>query len=203
MRSAVQCSFLRLFARSAASYHRAPPGGRQHGLCDTETTARSIRANKTPATSPNSSCPLPTFSFPPAHFLSSLFWIDYNDFLPFTRITNRHAPWSSPLTFKTSSRRGTLQHPGPRAQSRNHPRSSKPVPIPNLLRLIRHPISRTTNNYPHDHTPPTRRRVRQGSARRHLLLKMRKSHSRENMGPTMSRTQRTNLRPGEKSTRLH
>lgn len=146
-------------------------------------------------------------------------WIDYNDFLPFARITNRHAPWSSPLTFRTSSRRGTLQHPGPRAQSRmpsppdnqvprlhvfagNHPRSSKLVPTPNLRRLIPRPISRPTNN-PRGRIPLTRRRVRQGSARRHLLLKMRKTHSRESMGHTMSRTQRTNLRPGEKLTRLH
>lgn len=129
-------------------------------------------------------------------------WIDYNDFLPFARITNRHAPWSSPLTFRTSSRRGTLQHPGPRAQSRNHPRSSKLVPTPNLPRLIPRPISRPTNN-PRDRIPLTRRRVRQGSARHHLLLKMRKPHSKENMDHTMSRTQRTNLRPGEKLTRLH
>lgn len=140
---------------------------------------------------------IPAGAFP---VLSS--WIDYNDFLPFTRITNRHAPWSSPLTFRTSSRRGTLQHPGPRAQSRNHPRSSKLVPTPNLRRLIPRPISRPTNN-PHDRIPLTRRRVRQGPARRHLLLKMRQPHSRENMGHTMSRTQRTNLRLGEKLTRPH
>lgn len=199
--------------------YRAPPGGHQQGLCDTETTARSEQTkHQQPAR--NSSCPLPTFFIPAGAFPVLSSWIDYNDFLPLIRITNRHAPWSSPLTFRTSSRRGTLQHPGPRAQSRmpsppddqiprlhiyadNHPRSSNTTLIPNLRRHTSRPIRRHTNNPHDDGIPLPRRRVRQGSARRRRLSKTRRHRSRENMGPTMSGTQRTNPPPGEKSTRLH